>query len=200
MIQPAISRLFDLVASAIGILLLSPLLLAVAVAVRVTSAGPAFHRAKRVGKDGHLFELYKFRSMRVGGAGGAAITRAGDPRVTPIGRIIRRAKLDELPQLFNVVKGDMSLVGPRPEDPRYVAMYDAEQRRILSVRPGITSAASLQYRDEESHLTGDDWERTYIEKIMPEKLRIDLDYLAKKSLLTDLRLIFATVGTMFGRR
>ena len=92
----------------------------------------------------------------------------------------------------------MSLVGPRPEDPRYVAMYDAEQRRILSVRPGITSAASLQYRDEESHLTGDDWERTYIEKIMPEKLRIDLSYIDRKTLLSDLRLILATVGTVLG--
>lgn len=191
------TRIFDTLVSALALLVLSPLLLAIAVAVRVTSRGPAFHRAKRVGRDGRLFELLKFRSMVV--AEGPAVTRAGDPRVTPLGRILRGYKLDELPQLMNVLRGDMSLVGPRPEDPKYTAMYDSEQRQILAVRPGITSAASLKYRDEESHLTGEDWEVQYVQRIMPEKLKIDLDYLRRRTFFSDLGLLLRTASAIFRR-
>ena len=194
-----IKRLFDVLGSAAGIAVLSPLLAVLALLVRATSRGPALHRARRVGKGGVLFDLYKFRSMAVGSASGAAITTAGAPGGRGVGRFLRRSKLDELPQLFNVLRGDMSLVGPRPEDPRYVAIYDDEQRRVLSVRPGITSAASLQYRDEESKLSGPRWEETYVREIMPAKLRIDLDYLSRATFASDLRLIARTVAAMFRR-
>ena len=191
------TRIFDTVVSALALLVLSPLLLILAIAVRVTSRGPVLYRAKRVGRDGRIFDVFKFRSMVA--AEGPAITRAGDPRVTPLGRILRGYKLDELPQLMNVLRGDMSLVGPRPEDPRYTAMYDAEQRQILTVRPGITSAASLKYRDEESHLTGEDWELQYVKRIMPEKLKIDLEYLRRRTFFSDLGLLFQTTLAIFRR-
>ena len=189
-------RLLDLVVAAAGLLILSPLFALLAAAVKLSSRGPVFHRGERVGRGGRPFELYKFRSMRVGEAG-PHITRAGDSRITAIGRLLRRTKLDELPQLINVLRGDMSLVGPRPEAPRYVALYDAEQRRILSVRPGITSPASLRYRSEEAQLVGDDWERLYVEEIMPAKLRIDLDYIGRRTLASDLRVIAGTVAALF---
>ena len=185
-------RLFDLVASAAGLVLLSPLLLLIAAAVKLTSRGPALYRGRRVGRHGRPFDVYKFRSMRLASAG-ASITRAGDPRVTPLGRFLRRYKLDELPQLLNVLKGEMSFVGPRPEDPRYVAMYDERQRHVLDLRPGITSPASLAYRSEEAQLVGEDWETLYVGKIMPAKLEIDLEYVAHAGLVTDLRLILRTI-------
>src|SRR5258708_19188124 len=162
-------RLFDVLVSAAGLLLLSPLFAFIALAVKFSSRGPALHRGERVGRGGKPFVLYKFRSMSVNERG-PAITRAGDPRITAVGRVLRRTKLDELPQLINVLAGQMSLVGPRPEVPRYVAMYDAEQRRILTASPGMTSPASLLYRTEEELLAGPEWERAYIERIMPEKL------------------------------
>lgn len=195
-------RLFDLVCAAVGLLLLSPFFAVIAVAVRLTSRGPVIYRARRVGRHGRLFDLLKFRSMYVSSVPGAGITRAADPRVTPVGRILRATKLDELPQLINVLRGEMSLVGPRPEDPRYTALYDEEQRKVLDVRPGITSAASLLYRDEESTLTADDWERQYVEQIMPEKLRIDLEYLRRQSLASDVGLILKTLAAVLrvGRR
>jgi len=189
-------RLLDLAASASGLVLLSPLFAVLAVAVKASSPGPVFHRGERIGRGGKPFTLYKFRSMCVGD-GGPAITRAGDPRVTAVGRFLRRTKLDELPQLINIVTGDMSLVGPRPEAPRYVEMYDDEQRRILSVRPGITSPASLEYRSEEEQLVGPDWERLYVGTIMPAKLRIDLEYLDRRTLASDLRVIARTIAALF---
>jgi lipopolysaccharide/colanic/teichoic acid biosynthesis glycosyltransferase len=150
-----------------------------------------------VGKNGELFRPFKFRSMAVGAdQQGPGITAAGDARVTRAGRFLRRTKLDELPQLINVLRGDMSLVRPRPEDPRYVALYTPEQRRVLAVRPGITSAASLAYRHEEQLLAGADWETVYREQVLPAKLAIDLDYLARRSLWSDLGLIVRTVGSM----
>jgi lipopolysaccharide/colanic/teichoic acid biosynthesis glycosyltransferase len=188
-------RLLDLVASTAGLVLFSPLFAVLAIAVKASSPGPAFHRGERIGLGGKPFALYKFRSMRIAESG-PAITRAGDPRVTGIGRFLRRTKLDELPQLINVLAGDMSLIGPRPEAPRYVAMYDAEQRRILSVRPGITSPASLLYRSEEAQLVGSDWERLYVETIMPAKLRIDLEYLERRTLASDLRIIAGTIAAL----
>ena len=186
------SRLLDVIASAAGLLILSPLFAAVALAVKLSSPGPVFHRGRRVGRGGIPFDVYKFRSMRVGEAG-PSLTRAGDPRITAVGRFLRRTKLDELPQLLNVLIGEMSVVGPRPEEPSYVALYDAEQRRILSVRPGITSPASLLYRSEEEQLVGDEFERLYIERIMPRKLQIDLEYIDRRTWRSDLGVLARTV-------
>jgi len=192
-----IRRLFDVAASALGLLLLSPLLLLLAIWVRLDSPGPIFYRARRVGRGGDLFALYKFRSMVVDAdRQGPGITVSADRRVTRAGRFLRRTKLDELPQLINVLKGEMSLVGPRPEDPRYVALYTPEQRGVLAVRPGITSAASLAFRHEEQLLGGANWETIYREQVMPAKLAIDLAYLEQRTLLSDLRLILRTVAVM----
>lgn len=191
-------RLLDVIASATGLLVLSPLLLVIAVLVKFQDGGPILYRALRVGRHGVPFRLYKFRTM-VAGADkrGPAVTAAGDARVTRFGRFMRRHKLDELPQLINVLVGQMSLVGPRPEDPRYVALYTDEQRRVLDVRPGITSAASLAYRDEESVLSGDDWESVYRTQVMPAKLALDLAYIARRTVFTDIGLILRTVAAMF---
>ncbi len=192
-------RFIDILGSALGLILLSPLLVLIAILVRLSSPGPVFHRAVRVGKGGAPFRLYKFRTMVVGAAqAGPGVTVGGDPRITPLGRLLRRYKLDELPQLINVLKGEMSLVGPRPEDPRYVAHYNAAQRRVLRVPPGITSAASLRYRHEESILAAAaDWESAYINQILPEKLAIDLAYLQTRTLFTDLTLILQTLLAVF---
>lgn len=189
-----LKRSFDVLASGVGLIILSPVLLGIAIAVRVSSPGSAFYRARRVGRYGKEFTLYKFRSM-VAGADrqGPGITAAADSRITGVGRFLRRTKLDELPQLLNVLHGDMSLVGPRPEDPRYVALYTPEQRRILEQRPGITSMASLTYRHEERMLSGEDWEKVYIEQVMPVKLAIDLEYAHRATLWQDIVLILRTV-------
>lgn len=190
-------RLFDIIAASAGLLLLSPLLLVIALWVKLDSPGPIFYRALRVGRGGAPFRLFKFRSMVVDAdRRGPGITIAGDARVTNSGRWLRRTKVDELPQLLNVLRGEMSLVGPRPEDPRYVALYTPEQRRILKYRPGITSAASLVYRHEEVMLTGPDWETVYLQKVMPAKLMVDLEYMTQRSLYTDLQLILRTVLSM----
>lgn len=190
-------RLFDIVAAGAGLLLLSPLLLVVALWVKLDSPGPVFYRALRVGRGGIPFRLFKFRSMVVDAdRRGPGITTAGDARVTKLGRWLRRTKVDELPQLLNVLRGEMSLVGPRPEDPRYVALYTPEQHQILAYRPGVTSAASLAYRHEESLLTGPDWETVYLQEVMPAKLAVDLAYMAQRSLYTDLHLILRTVMSM----
>jgi len=191
-------RTFDFLFSAFFLLILSPVFLLIALLIKLDSPGPVFHRAARVGKDGEPFRLYKFRSMAADAASkGPGITHQGDPRVTRVGHWLRRFKLDELPQLINVCKGEMSLVGPRPEDPRYVAMYTPEQRRLLSVRPGITSAASVLYRHEENLLINPDWEDTYIQVILPEKLKIDLDYIQRRTFATDLLIIWQTFLALF---
>ncbi|MBI5667979.1 MAG: sugar transferase [Chloroflexi bacterium] len=194
----ALKRLFDIVVSAVALLALSPVLVIIAVAVRLSSPGPIFYRATRVGRNGQPITVYKFRSMVVNAdTHGPGITVSGDGRVTPIGRMLRRYKLDELPQLFNVLQGTMSLVGPRPEDPRYVACYSPEQRQVLQVAPGITSPASVYYRDEESLLTGDDWQTRYLEQIMPAKLAIDLEYVQNVSLARDLEVLWDTFRTVW---
>jgi lipopolysaccharide/colanic/teichoic acid biosynthesis glycosyltransferase len=198
MADDLLRRLLDLLASSLGLILLSPLFLLLTLLIRFDSPGPIFYRAQRVGKDGVLFYLYKFRSMTAGAdKQGPGITAAGDSRITPVGRFLRRTKLDELPQLINVLKGEMSLVGPRPEDPRYVALYTPEQRPVLAARPGITSAASLQYRHEEQLLSGADWETVYRQQVMPAKINIDLAYLQKRTVWSDLRLIVRTILAMF---
>lgn len=192
-----VRRWLDVAASLVGLAVLSPLFIGIGLWIKIDSPGPVFYRATRVGKDGQLFRLYKFRSM-VAGADkqGPGITATGDARVTRAGRFLRRSKLDELPQLINVLKGEMSLVGPRPEDSRYVALYTPQQRRVLAVRPGITSAASLVYRHEEQLLAGEDWETVYREQVLPAKLAIDLAYLERRTLARDLKLILQTVAAV----
>jgi lipopolysaccharide/colanic/teichoic acid biosynthesis glycosyltransferase len=193
-----LKRLFDMTAAAVGLLLLAPLFVVISVAVKVHDGGPIFYRARRVGKDGRVFRLYKFRTMVVDAdRQGPVVTTNGDTRVTSVGCRLRPTKLDELPQLLNVLIGDMSLVGPRPEDPRYVALYTPEQQQVLNVRPGITSAASLLYRHEEEILAGPDWESTYRNEVMPEKLAIDLAYLSRRTLWTDTMLILRTIAVIF---
>jgi lipopolysaccharide/colanic/teichoic acid biosynthesis glycosyltransferase len=189
-----LKRGFDVVASGVGLVVLSPLFFVITIAVRLNSRGPVFYRARRVGRYGNQFLLYKFRSMITDADQiGPGITSAQDNRITSVGRFLRRTKLDELPQLINVVRGEMSLVGPRPEDPRYVELYTPEQREILRYRPGITSMASFKYRNEEQLLSGDDWERTYVGQVMPAKLAIDLEYARRANLFTDIWLILRTI-------
>lgn len=191
-------RSIELIIAALGTLVLLPLLVLFGVAVRLYDGGPALYRARRVGKGGEEFFLFKFRTMVVDAASrGMALTTQSDSRITPIGRILRRTKCDELPQLLNVLKGDMSFVGPRPEDPRYVALYSPEQRKVLDLRPGITSPASLRYRDESSLLTGPDAEEKYIKQILPDKLAIELEYRREKSAWTDLLIVLQTMRAMF---
>lgn len=189
-----VKRLFDIAAAGLGLLLLWPVLLAAAVWVKLDSPGPVLFRQTRVGRFGVPFTIHKFRTMRV--APGAAITVGADPRITRAGQVLRQTKLDELPQLWDVLRGAMSLVGPRPELPRYVELYPAELReQVLSVRPGITDPASLAYSHEAELLAAaSDPEREYREVILPAKLRLSADYAARASLGTDLRLIFATLG------
>jgi lipopolysaccharide/colanic/teichoic acid biosynthesis glycosyltransferase len=188
-------RLIEAVLAAAGILVLSPIFILIALAVKLHDGGTVFYRATRVGKDGKPFTLLKFRTM-VGDADklGSAITTWGDSRITPLGRFLRKYKLDELPQLLNVIKGEMSLVGPRPEDPRYVAFYNDEQKQILAYRPGITSPASLEYRDEASLLHGEDWQHQYLHVILPRKLAMDLNYLRRRTFSSDMKIIMHTLG------
>jgi lipopolysaccharide/colanic/teichoic acid biosynthesis glycosyltransferase len=190
-------RVFDVLLSSIGLIVLAPLLCALAILVRLRDGSPVVYRATRVGQHGRPFELFKFRTMVP--SGGSSVTVWADPRVTPLGRTLRRHKLDELPQLLNVLRGDMSFVGPRPEDPEYVALYTEEQRRVLSVKPGITGAAALKYSNEEELLRGEDWEEAYRERIMPAKLELELAYLAGRSLLTDVKMILGTFLTLVSR-
>ncbi len=187
-------RLFDIVASGVGLVVLSPLFAVLAVWIKADSKGPVFYRQTRVGRNNKDFRLYKFRSMRPDSDKLGLITVGGrDPRVTRSGYYIRKYKLDELPQLINVFVGDMSLVGPRPEVRKYVDMYTAEQLHVLDVRPGITSLASIRYRNENDVLAAsDDPERCYIERVMPDKLEIDLEYVARAGLWSDIKLIFST--------
>lgn len=193
----ALKRAFDLAASGIGLLLLSPLLLALAAWIRLDSPGPVFFRQERIGLRGRPFRIYKFRSMRVDHSG-PQITVGADDRITRSGHIIRAYKLDELPQLLNVFLGDMSLVGPRPEVPRYVALYPADVRaEVLSVRPGITDLASVQYRSESTLLAQSaDPERTYIDTILPAKLALCRQYVRERSLGLDLKIICMTLDIL----
>jgi len=186
-----VKRALDLAVAVPLLVILSPVLVALAAAVRLTSRGPAFHRATRVGRDGRPFTMLKLRTMRAGP--GAAITTRDDPRMTALGRALRRARLDELPQLMNVVRGEMSIVGPRPEDPRFVALYSEEQRAVLALRPGITGAAQLVFRDEAALLDPADPDGSYIRAVLPRKLAIDLEYARGRSLAGDLRIMGMTL-------
>ena len=195
-----LKRAFDVLAAAVGLLLLSPLLLLIALAIKLDSPGPVFFRQQRVGRHGVLFEIFKFRTMTVGPpTGGVQLTVAGDARITRVGALLRRTKLDEMAQLLDVLRGSMSLVGPRPEVPRYVAHYPPEWReRLLSVRPGITDFASVRYRDENELLArAQDPEREYIEAVLPTKLRYALHYVDNPSMVNDLRVLGLTLRTVF---
>jgi len=191
-------RTFDLVAAGIGLVLLAPLLLLIAVAIRIDSPGPVFFRQERIGRGGRPFRIHKFRTMYVGAEhNGGQLTVGGDPRITRVGRVLRRYKLDELPQLIDVVQGTMSLVGPRPEVPRYVALYDEAQRKVLLLTPGITDVASIAYRNENELLSAsDDPEREYIERIMPDKIRLNLEYARSATLTSDIKVILRTLGLL----
>jgi lipopolysaccharide/colanic/teichoic acid biosynthesis glycosyltransferase len=191
-------RVCDILLSGMGLILLSPLLIVVAIWIKLDSAGPVFYRQVRVGRHNQDFRIYKFRSMYIDSDKRGLITIGGhDPRVTRAGYYIRKAKIDELPQLINVFIGDMSFVGPRPEVRKYVDMYTAEQLHVLDIRPGITDAASIKYRNENEILEKQaDPEQYYVDVIMQDKLRINLDYVAHHSLLGDLKLIFNTFGAI----
>lgn len=191
-----LKRCFDIFFSFFGITLLLWLFLIIAIAIKCSSKGPVLFKQERVGRYGKIFKIWKFRSMVVDAeAKGMQITTDGDNRITKVGKFIRKTKIDELPQLFNVLSGKMSFVGPRPEVPKYVEMYNEEQLRVLSVKPGITDLASIEYRNENDLLDGDDDpERKYIEEIMPAKLVLNLKYIEKAGFFYDIGLIFKTIG------
>lgn len=188
-------RLFDIVCSFFGLVFLSWLFVFVALWVGLSSRGGVFYRQRRVGRCNRDFTIYKFRSMRVNSDSQGLLTIGGrDGCITKAGVFIRKYKLDELPQLFNVLRGDMSFVGPRPEVRKYVELYTEEQKKVLTVRPGITSLSSIKYRNENEILSrSDNPEQYYIDVIMQDKLAIELEYLEQRSLLTDIKVIFQTI-------
>ncbi|MGC1107221.1 MAG: sugar transferase [Candidatus Acidiferrales bacterium] len=193
-------RFFDVTLAAASLFLLWPVMVVIATAARLDSSGPAFYRASRAGLGGKPFFILKFRTMVIGADKlGGPSTASDDPRITRLGRLLRKYKLDEFPQLINVLKGDMSLVGPRPEVLSEVQTYSAEERELLTVRPGITDWASLRFRDEGRILEGSpDPHQAYREKIRPEKIKLGLQYVHQHSFRTDLRILIETVRTVSG--
>ncbi len=189
-----LKRAFDLIAAGLGLILLAPGLALLALLIRLASPGAILYASQRVGRGGRLFKMIKFRTMVEGAdRAGPLITAGDDPRITAVGRVLRRTKLDELPTLWNVLVGDMSLVGPRPENPRSAALYSPEQRRIWSVRPGLASPATLKYRHEEELLAGSaDVEAAYFQ-VMQDKLALEMEYLERQSFWLDLRILGATL-------
>jgi lipopolysaccharide/colanic/teichoic acid biosynthesis glycosyltransferase len=194
-VYPVVKRTLDIAVALTGLILASPILLAAALAVKLGSRGSVFFRQERMGRNFRPFRIYKFRTMVPDAPKlGAQITAGADPRITRVGHFLRKSKLDELPQLINVLIGDMSLVGPRPEVPRYVELFRDDYRDILSVRPGITDPASIKYRDESTSLAhSPDPERMYREEILPDKIAISRDYVLRASLSGDFRVLIATV-------
>lgn len=195
-------RFFDVVASGFGLIVLSPLFLVLAIWIKCDSKGPVFYRQVRVGRGNKDFRIFKFRSMRVGADKGSLVTIGGhDPRVTRSGYFIRKFKFDELPQLINVLVGDMSLVGPRPEVRHYVDYWTPEQMHVLDVRPGITDPASIKFRNENELMEqAEDSEKYYIEVIMQEKIKLYLEYVEKHSFLYDFGLILKTFKVIVSER
>lgn len=196
-----LKRIFDVLVSSIGLIVTFPVCLLIACAIKLSSRGPVLYRASRVGKDGHLFPMHKFRTMtRSVDDRHSRIAISGDKRVTRVGRVLRATKLDELPQLWDVLVGHMSVVGPRPEDPHYVARYDSAQRRVLSVRPGVTGPSALLYRHEERLLAASpDPEEAYIREVLPAKLAIDLHYVETRTFAGDLAILGRTLTAVFQR-
>jgi lipopolysaccharide/colanic/teichoic acid biosynthesis glycosyltransferase len=199
-----VKRALDVLIAAAGLILLSPLLIAIAICVRLGSVGPALYAANRLGKGGRHFQLFKFRSMKSASEPGARVTVSGDQRVTALGKVLRAYKLDELPQLWNVLRGDMSLIGPRPEDPHYEGFFVGDFRRVLACRPGITGAAAVWFRNEElvlaqrMHESNGSAEEVYRE-ILSEKLALELQYLEALSLQADFRIACQTIRAIFKR-
>ena len=195
-------RTFDLVFAIIALLLLSPLFLLGSLLAKFQSKGPVFYKAKRVGKDEAVFEMYKFRTMVVNADTlGGSLTTYRDTRITRIGRFLRWTKLDELPNLINVIKGEMSLIGPRPEAPDYVKYYTAVQKQVLQVKPGMTGPSQLANRDEEEKLKGQqDAEHYYITELMPKKLALDLHYVATQRIASDIGWLLKTFWAVIVRR
>lgn len=194
-INKIIKRIFDLICSTLGLIVLSLVLIGIAIKIKAGSDGPVFFKQIRVGEKGREFEILKFRTMVVDAEKlGKQITVGNDNRITKIGAFLRKYKLDELPQLINVFKGDMSLVGPRPEVPRYVKLYNQEQKKVLDVKPGITDLASIRYRDENDLLGGvENPEEFYINTIMPDKLALNLEYISKNNIVFDIYIILKTI-------
>jgi len=197
-----IKRLFDIVGSAVGIVLLSPVFIVLAIWIKKESKGPVFYKQKRVGKNGKEFLLFKFRSMRIGSDKLGLLTIGGsDPRITRAGNFIRKYKLDEFPQLINVLIGNMSIVGPRPEVAKYVNLYNEEQLKVLNVKPGITDWASIKFRNENELLAkAEKPEEFYISEVMPAKLQMSLQYIKKNNLLVDLKIIWMTLKKVINNR
>ncbi|MBU6203898.1 MAG: sugar transferase [Bacteroidetes bacterium] len=194
-----LKRLFDILSALIVFIILSPVYVMIALLIVLTSPGGVLYRQPRIGIHGKVFTLYKFRTM-YSGADKKGLLTVGmrDNRITGVGYYLRKYKLDELPQLFNIIRGDMSVVGPRPEVEKYVALYNAEQRNVLSVRPGLTDLASLEYIDENKVLAQyADAEKAYIEHVMPHKLALNLEYISKQSLLYDIQIIIRTLLKLF---
>jgi lipopolysaccharide/colanic/teichoic acid biosynthesis glycosyltransferase len=191
----AAKRALDLAASGLGLLVVSPILLVAAIAVRLDSAGPILFRQTRVGRNFRPFSIYKFRTMTVDAPErGGQITAGADPRITASGRWLRKSKIDELPQLFNVFLGDMSLVGPRPEVPQYVEMFRDQYAAVLAVRPGLTDPASVKYRDEAEILAASsDPEQEYVQRILPDKIALSRDYIERATLASDVAILFRTL-------
>lgn len=194
-----LKRSFDILSSGLGLLFISPILLIVSLAITLSSKGGVFYKQSRVGLNGVNFNILKFRTMFTGSDKKGLLTVGDrDPRVTPIGYYLRKYKLDELPQLINVLIGDMSLVGPRPEVSKYVNLYSKEDRVVLSIKPGITDYASIYFRNENEILnSSSNPEKKYIEEVMPLKLELNKKYIEEKGLLTDLKIIFMTLKSIF---
>jgi lipopolysaccharide/colanic/teichoic acid biosynthesis glycosyltransferase len=196
---PRLKRVFDLCAALPGLVMLLPIAVVIAILLRLTNdPGPLIYRGLRVGEGGVPFRVYKFRSMRTV-TNGLGLTSAVDPRITPLGAWLRRTKLDELPQLWNVLRGEMSLVGPRPEDPKYVDWQNPVHREVFSCRPGITGPAQIQYRHEQRLLSEVDIERQYVDQVLPAKLALDVAYLRRQSVRSDLRILARTVRALAAR-
>ena len=189
-----LKRIFDIISSLFGLILLSPFMIIIAILIKLDSKGPIFFKQVRVTKNGREFKIFKYRTMKIGSDKYSQITVGKDSRITKVGDFLRKYKLDEIPQLINVLIGDMSLVGPRPEVPKYVALYTEEQREILKVRAGITDYASIEFSNENDILANEtDPEKAYIEKIMPRKIELNKKYLSEISVMTDVKIILLTI-------
>ena len=189
-----LKRIFDIISSLFGLILLSPFMIIIAILIKFDSKGPIFFKQVRVTKNGREFKIFKYRTMKIGSDKYSQITVGKDSRITKVGDFLRKYKLDEIPQLINVLIGDMSLVGPRPEVPKYVALYTKEQREILKVRAGITDYASIEFSNENDILANEtDPEKAYIEKIMPRKIELNKKYLSEISVMTDIKIILLTI-------
>ena len=199
-IEEVVKRSVDLFSSAIGLILISPLLLLIALAIKLGSHGPIFYRGVRIGRYGKPFRIWKFRTMVVGSESLGGTTGKDDPRVTEVGRFLRKYKFDELPQLVNVLTGEMSLVGPRPELEEHTSAYQGDEKLILSVRPGITDYASVQFHNLNDLVGSEDPHRVFIEEFRPEKNRLRLAYVKQQSLKEDMKILFKTLARVLLRR